>query len=222
MNSGNVREVWTSGRLCDKEVDGCEADRYSSHLIWPKKNGTKKETTTGILLIICSESMERLQARQFQLLENQIWLKPQRQPQSRVARPFVISSPPGYLITSPWRRNFPTDNCLERPITPTIWHFKYNKRSHFCCFQVPALQHPRMVLGLQPPVDGRDQRVQWAQGGRSLSSFLFCVLFWNSELLYIIIMYNNAVLNECSTKGYKGQSWANSVLKTKSKYEYYW
>jgi len=27
MNSGNVREVWTSGRLCDKEVDGCEADR---------------------------------------------------------------------------------------------------------------------------------------------------------------------------------------------------
>ena len=33
MNSGNVREVWTSGRLCDKEVDGCEADRYSSHLI---------------------------------------------------------------------------------------------------------------------------------------------------------------------------------------------
>merc|ERR1712210_300888 len=24
MNAGNVREVWTSGRLCDKEVDGCE------------------------------------------------------------------------------------------------------------------------------------------------------------------------------------------------------
>ena len=130
--------------------------------------------TTGIHLIICSESMGRLQARQ--LLENQIWLKPQRQPQSRVARPFVISSPPGYLITSPWRRNFPTDNCLERPITPTIWHFKYNKRSHFCCFQVPALQHPRMVLGLQPPVDGRDQRVQWAQGGRSLHPF-FSVFF---------------------------------------------
>jgi len=30
MNAGNVREVWTSGRLCDKEVDGCEADRYST------------------------------------------------------------------------------------------------------------------------------------------------------------------------------------------------
>ena len=31
MAADNVREVWTSGRLCDKEVDGCEADRYQ---IW--------------------------------------------------------------------------------------------------------------------------------------------------------------------------------------------
>ena len=30
--------------------------------------------------------------------------------------------------------------------------------------QVPALQHPGMVLGIQPPVDGRDQCVQRAQG----------------------------------------------------------
>merc|ERR1711935_273611 len=33
MNSGNVREVWTSGRLCDKEVDGCEADRFQPYNI---------------------------------------------------------------------------------------------------------------------------------------------------------------------------------------------
>ena len=30
MKKANVREVWSSGRLCDKEVDGCEADRYST------------------------------------------------------------------------------------------------------------------------------------------------------------------------------------------------
>ena len=28
MAAGNVREVWTSGRLCDKEVDGCEQARF--------------------------------------------------------------------------------------------------------------------------------------------------------------------------------------------------
>jgi len=33
MKSGNVREVWTSGRLCDKEVDGCEADRFQPYNI---------------------------------------------------------------------------------------------------------------------------------------------------------------------------------------------
>merc|ERR1712061_782185 len=33
MNAGNVREVWTSGRLCDKEVDGCEADRFQPYNI---------------------------------------------------------------------------------------------------------------------------------------------------------------------------------------------
>ena len=39
--------------------------------------------------------------------------------------------------------------------------------------QVPALQHPGMVLGIQPPVDGRDQCVQRAQGCR----FLFAIIF---------------------------------------------
>ena len=27
MARAGVREVWTSGRLCDKEVDGCEQPR---------------------------------------------------------------------------------------------------------------------------------------------------------------------------------------------------
>jgi hypothetical protein len=33
MRSGNVQEVWTSARLCDKEVDGCEADRFQPYNI---------------------------------------------------------------------------------------------------------------------------------------------------------------------------------------------
>jgi len=33
MKSGNVREVWTSGRLCDKEVDGCEQARFQPYNI---------------------------------------------------------------------------------------------------------------------------------------------------------------------------------------------
>ena len=33
MKRGNVREVWTSGRLCDKEVDGCEQDRFQPYNI---------------------------------------------------------------------------------------------------------------------------------------------------------------------------------------------
>merc|ERR1712061_327634 len=33
MNGGNVREVWTSGRLCDKEVDGCDQPRFQPYNI---------------------------------------------------------------------------------------------------------------------------------------------------------------------------------------------
>jgi len=33
MNQGNVREVWTSGRLCDKEVDGCDQPRFQPYNI---------------------------------------------------------------------------------------------------------------------------------------------------------------------------------------------
>ena len=33
MAAGNVREVWTSGRLCDKEVDGCEQARFQPYNI---------------------------------------------------------------------------------------------------------------------------------------------------------------------------------------------
>merc|ERR1711970_770586 len=33
MKSGNVREVWTSGRLCDKGVDGCEQARFQPYNI---------------------------------------------------------------------------------------------------------------------------------------------------------------------------------------------
>ena len=33
MKRGNVREVRTSGRLCDKEVDGCEQDRFQPYNI---------------------------------------------------------------------------------------------------------------------------------------------------------------------------------------------
>merc|ERR1712012_389659 len=33
MARAGVREVWTSGRLCDKEVDGCEADRFQPYNI---------------------------------------------------------------------------------------------------------------------------------------------------------------------------------------------
>ena len=39
--------------------------------------------------------------------------------------------------------------------------------------QVPALQHPGMVLGIQPPVDGRDQCVQRAQGFFLLSFYYY-------------------------------------------------
>merc|ERR1712072_546526 len=33
QKAGHMREVWTSGRLCDKEVDGCEADRFQPYNI---------------------------------------------------------------------------------------------------------------------------------------------------------------------------------------------
>ena len=33
MKAGNVREVWTSGRLCDKEVDGCDQPRFQPYNI---------------------------------------------------------------------------------------------------------------------------------------------------------------------------------------------
>jgi len=33
MKRGNVKEVWTSGRLCDKEVDGCEQARFQPYNI---------------------------------------------------------------------------------------------------------------------------------------------------------------------------------------------
>jgi len=33
MKAGGVREVWTAGRLCDKEVDGCEAERFQPYNI---------------------------------------------------------------------------------------------------------------------------------------------------------------------------------------------
>jgi len=33
MKRNNVREIWTSGRLCDKEVDGCDAPRFQPYNI---------------------------------------------------------------------------------------------------------------------------------------------------------------------------------------------
>jgi len=33
MGRGNVKEVWTSGRLCDKEVDGCDQPRFQPYNI---------------------------------------------------------------------------------------------------------------------------------------------------------------------------------------------
>ena len=33
MARGGVREVWTSGRLCDKEVDGCDQARFQPYNI---------------------------------------------------------------------------------------------------------------------------------------------------------------------------------------------
>ena len=33
MRRAGVKEIWTSGRLCDKEVDGCDAPRFQPYNI---------------------------------------------------------------------------------------------------------------------------------------------------------------------------------------------
>ena len=48
MARGGVREVWTSGRLCDKEVDGCDQARFQPYNIngwfWAATLGTMGQT----------------------------------------------------------------------------------------------------------------------------------------------------------------------------------
>jgi len=48
MRSGGVGEVWTSGRLCDKEVDGCDVPRFQPYNIrgwfWAATLGLMGET----------------------------------------------------------------------------------------------------------------------------------------------------------------------------------
>jgi len=48
MARGGVREVWTSGRLCDKEVDGCDQPRFQPYNIngwfWAATLGTMGPT----------------------------------------------------------------------------------------------------------------------------------------------------------------------------------
>jgi len=48
MARGGVREVWTSGRLCDKEVDGCDQPRFQPYNIngwfWAATLGTMGQT----------------------------------------------------------------------------------------------------------------------------------------------------------------------------------
>jgi len=52
MARGGVREVWTSGRLCDKEVDGCDQPRFQPYNIngwfWAATLGTMDQQTTSL------------------------------------------------------------------------------------------------------------------------------------------------------------------------------
>ena len=53
----------------------------------------------------------------------------------------------------------------ERAITMILVHYRTHCAIVVQLFsQVPALQHPGMVLGLKPPVHGRDKCVQRTQG----------------------------------------------------------